>query len=55
MPETLAVEPYDVHNQFLVRNVHPPDWTMEAKRIQDWRLSSAGYDDRKKRAAPSRP
>src|SRR5262245_26796851 len=27
MPETLAVEPYDVHNQFLVRNVHPPDWT----------------------------
>ena len=26
MPETLAVQPYDVHNQFLVSNVHPPDW-----------------------------
>ena len=26
MPETLAVQPYDVHNQLLVSNVHPPDW-----------------------------
>src|SRR6516164_10567473 len=26
MPETLQVQPYDVHNQFLVSNVHPPDW-----------------------------
>lgn len=26
MPETLSVQPYDVHNQFLVRCVHPPDW-----------------------------
>src|ERR1700687_2905343 len=26
MPETLPVQPYDVHNQFLVSNVHPPDW-----------------------------
>jgi pyruvate/2-oxoglutarate dehydrogenase complex dihydrolipoamide dehydrogenase (E3) component len=26
MPETLAVQPYDVHNRFLVSNVHPPDW-----------------------------
>jgi pyruvate/2-oxoglutarate dehydrogenase complex dihydrolipoamide dehydrogenase (E3) component len=26
MPETLSVQPYDVHNQFLVSNVHPPDW-----------------------------
>jgi pyruvate/2-oxoglutarate dehydrogenase complex dihydrolipoamide dehydrogenase (E3) component len=26
MPETLPVQPYDVHNQFLVSNVRPPDW-----------------------------
>ncbi len=26
MPETLTVQPNDVHNQFLVSNVHPPDW-----------------------------
>jgi pyruvate/2-oxoglutarate dehydrogenase complex dihydrolipoamide dehydrogenase (E3) component len=26
MPEALTVQPYDVHNQFLVSNVHPPDW-----------------------------
>jgi pyruvate/2-oxoglutarate dehydrogenase complex dihydrolipoamide dehydrogenase (E3) component len=26
MPETLTVQPYDVHNQLLVSNVHPPDW-----------------------------
>ena len=26
MPETLLVQPYDVHNQLLVSNVHPPDW-----------------------------
>ena len=26
MPETLAVQPYDVHNQLLVSNVHPADW-----------------------------
>src|SRR5438876_10133590 len=26
MPETPLVQPYDVHNQFLVSNVHPPDW-----------------------------
>jgi hypothetical protein len=26
MPETLSVQPYDVHNQLLVSNVHPPDW-----------------------------
>jgi NADPH-dependent 2,4-dienoyl-CoA reductase/sulfur reductase-like enzyme len=26
MPETLAVQPYDVHNRLLVSNVHPPDW-----------------------------
>ena len=26
MPETLMVQPYDVHNQLLVSNVHPPDW-----------------------------
>ena len=26
MPETLSVQPYDVHNRFLVSNVHPPDW-----------------------------
>ena len=24
MPETPLVQPYDVHNQFLVSNVHPP-------------------------------
>src|SRR5436309_9385751 len=26
MPETLSVQPYDVHNRLLVSNVHPPDW-----------------------------
>src|SRR5262249_58504398 len=26
MLETPPVQPYDVHNQFLVSNVHPPDW-----------------------------
>src|SRR5262249_5898626 len=26
MPETLAGQPYDVHNQLLVSNGHPPDW-----------------------------
>src|SRR5947207_9481924 len=26
MAETPLVEPYDVHNQLLVSNVHPPDW-----------------------------
>jgi pyruvate/2-oxoglutarate dehydrogenase complex dihydrolipoamide dehydrogenase (E3) component len=26
MPEALQVQPYDVHNQLLVSNVHPPDW-----------------------------
>jgi pyruvate/2-oxoglutarate dehydrogenase complex dihydrolipoamide dehydrogenase (E3) component len=26
MPETPPVQPFDVHNQFLVSNVHPPDW-----------------------------
>src|SRR5262245_66602348 len=26
MPETPLVQPYDVHNQFLVSNVDPPDW-----------------------------
>jgi hypothetical protein len=26
MPETPLVQPYDVHNQFLVSNAHPPDW-----------------------------
>ena len=26
MPETLQVRPYDIHNQLLVSNVHPPDW-----------------------------
>src|SRR5438552_14381377 len=26
MPEPLLVQPYDVHNRFLVSNVHPPDW-----------------------------
>jgi pyruvate/2-oxoglutarate dehydrogenase complex dihydrolipoamide dehydrogenase (E3) component len=26
MPETQTVQPYDVHNQLLVSNVHPPDW-----------------------------
>jgi pyruvate/2-oxoglutarate dehydrogenase complex dihydrolipoamide dehydrogenase (E3) component len=26
MPETPLVQPYDVHNQLLVSNVHPPDW-----------------------------
>src|SRR5262252_8504805 len=26
MPEALPVQPYEVHNQFLVSNVHPPDW-----------------------------
>jgi pyruvate/2-oxoglutarate dehydrogenase complex dihydrolipoamide dehydrogenase (E3) component len=26
VPETLRVQPYDVHNQLLVSNVHPPDW-----------------------------
>jgi pyruvate/2-oxoglutarate dehydrogenase complex dihydrolipoamide dehydrogenase (E3) component len=26
MSETPLVQPYDVHNQFLVSNVHPPDW-----------------------------
>jgi len=26
MPETPTVQPYDIHNQFLVSNVHPPDW-----------------------------
>jgi len=26
MPETISVQPYDAHNQLLVRNVHPPDW-----------------------------
>src|SRR5262249_61404578 len=26
MLETLAVQPYDVHNQLLVSNVHPTDW-----------------------------
>src|SRR5262249_26030267 len=25
-PDTLSVQPYDVHNQLLVSNVHPPDW-----------------------------
>jgi hypothetical protein len=26
MPETPPVQPDDVHNQFPVGNVHPPDW-----------------------------
>src|SRR5437868_5096435 len=26
MPETPLVQPYDVHNQLLVSNVHPSDW-----------------------------
>src|SRR6266436_3784271 len=26
MPEARPVQPYDVHNQLLVSNVHPPDW-----------------------------
>jgi pyruvate/2-oxoglutarate dehydrogenase complex dihydrolipoamide dehydrogenase (E3) component len=26
MPESHVVQPYDAHNQFLVSNVHPPDW-----------------------------
>src|SRR5579872_4953127 len=26
MPESLPVQPNDAHNQFLVSNVHPPDW-----------------------------
>jgi pyruvate/2-oxoglutarate dehydrogenase complex dihydrolipoamide dehydrogenase (E3) component len=26
MFEALPVQPFDVHNQFLVGNVHPPDW-----------------------------
>jgi pyruvate/2-oxoglutarate dehydrogenase complex dihydrolipoamide dehydrogenase (E3) component len=26
MPEALTVQPYDVHNQFLVSNAHPPNW-----------------------------
>ena len=26
MPETPLLQPHDVHNQFLVSNVHPPDW-----------------------------
>src|SRR5882724_10681136 len=26
MPEMLSVQPYDMHNQLLVSNVHPPDW-----------------------------
>src|SRR5438874_5141830 len=26
MSETPLVQPYDVHNQLLVSNVHPPDW-----------------------------
>jgi pyruvate/2-oxoglutarate dehydrogenase complex dihydrolipoamide dehydrogenase (E3) component len=26
MAETPLVQPYDVHNQLLVSNVHPPDW-----------------------------
>src|SRR5262249_36465898 len=26
MPETLLVQPYDIHNQLLVSNVHPTDW-----------------------------
>ncbi|HEV3024157.1 MAG TPA: hypothetical protein VGX76_16890 [Pirellulales bacterium] len=34
MPETLAVQPYDVHNQFLVSNVHPPDWANRRHEYQ---------------------
>src|SRR5689334_19961102 len=26
MPETISLQPYDLHNQLLVSNVHPPDW-----------------------------
>jgi pyruvate/2-oxoglutarate dehydrogenase complex dihydrolipoamide dehydrogenase (E3) component len=26
MPETVTVQPYDIHNQLLVSNVHPADW-----------------------------
>jgi pyruvate/2-oxoglutarate dehydrogenase complex dihydrolipoamide dehydrogenase (E3) component len=26
MPEAPPLQPYDIHNQFLVGNVHPPDW-----------------------------
>src|SRR5437763_13574684 len=26
MYEVPPVQPFDVHNQFLVRNAHPPDW-----------------------------
>jgi hypothetical protein len=26
MPEAPPVQPYDVHNQFLVSNARPPDW-----------------------------
>src|SRR4051794_699244 len=26
MPDSFAVQPYDVHNQLLMSNVHPPDW-----------------------------
>jgi hypothetical protein len=26
VPEAPPIQPYDVHNQFLVSNAHPPDW-----------------------------
>src|SRR5438270_11588126 len=26
MPEAPPLQPYDVHNQLLVSNAHPPDW-----------------------------